>query len=243
MARGTRVHSSAIVGEHVTLGVDVVVGPGAVLLGPLRIGDRVWIGPHVVIGTPPEISSVRQNAGWDGEVDHFGVEIGDDVVIREFSTVHQGSSRTTTIGGGTWLMNSVYVAHDCVIGTNVTLSAGVRVGGHAVIGDHANIGMNATVHQRRVIGSGSMIGMGTPVTRDIPPFSKAFGTPIRRHGLNDFVLSKLGVSPTVSRALAEAYRGGDYSLASCSGDPALADVVQWWRTQQPERLLVDGTPS
>lgn len=243
MARGTCVHSSAIVGEQVALGRDVVIGPGAVLLGPLQIGDRVWIGPQVVIGTPPEISSARQNAGWAGEVDHFGIEIGDDVVIREFSTIHQGSSRTTTIGGGTWLLNSVYVAHDCLIGAKVTLSAGVRIGGHAVIGDHSNIGMNATVHQRRMIGSGSMIGMGTPVTRDVPPFSKAYGTPVRRHGLNDHVLHKLGVSPAVVSALAEAYSDGDYSLASCVGDPALTEIVEWWRSQQPARLLVDEAHS
>ena len=243
MAPGPRVHPSAVIGEQVTLGADVVIGPGAVLLGPLRVGDRVWIGPHAVIGTPPEISSFSQNAGWAGEVDHCGVEIGDDVVIRELSTIHQGSHRTTRIGRGSWLLNSVYVAHDSLIGEQVTLSAGVRVGGHSVIGDHANLGMNATVHQRRIIGAGSMIGMGTPVSRDVPPFSKAYGVPIRRHGLNDYVLRKLGADPELIQALAAAYQAGDYSLAGCAEHPGFARIVEWWQTQHPDQLVGAGPRS
>jgi UDP-N-acetylglucosamine acyltransferase len=231
-----RVHPSAVIGDGVTLGADVVVGPGAVLLGPLKIGDRVWIGPQVVIGTPPEMGSQRQNAAWEGDLDHCGVEIGDDVVIRELSTIHQGSHRTTTIGTGSWLLNSVYVAHDCLIGAEVTLSAGVRVGGHAIIGAHCNLGMNASVHQYRVIGAGSMIGMGSPVTHDLPPFAKAYGSPIRRHGLNTYVLNKLGVSPDAAAALAEAYDRGDFSLTGADADPALVETVTWWQAQSPQRL-------
>jgi len=243
MAPGPRVHSSAFVGEQVTLGEDVVIGPGAVLLGPLRVGNRVWIGPNAVIGTPPEVNSLPQNAGWAGEVNHFGVDIGDGAVIRELSTIHQGSRRTTTIGRGTWLLNSVYVAHDSLIGAQVTLSAGVRVGGHSVIGDHANVGMNAAVHQRRIIGAGSMIGMGTPVTRDVPPFSKAYGVPIRRHGLNDYVLRKLGADQELIEMLAAAYAAGDYSLASFAAHPILSEIASWWGAQLPGRLLGGGSPA
>lgn len=235
-----RVHPSAVIGDGVTLGSDVVVGPGAVLLGPLTIGDRVWIGPHVVIGTPPEMGSRRQNAAWEGDLDHCGVEIGDDVVIRELSTIHQGSHRTTTIGAGSWLLNSVYVAHDCLLGGEVTLSAGVRVGGHAIIGAHCNLGMNASVHQYRVIGAGSMVGMGSPVTHDLPPFAKAYGSPIRLHGLNTYVLNKLGVTPDAVAALVEAYDRGDFSLAGADVDPVLAEIVAWWRTQTTERLITSG---
>jgi len=236
-----RVHPSALIGDGVTLGADVVVGPGAVLLGPLTVGDRVWIGPQVVIGTPPEMGSRRQNAAWEGDLDHCGVEIGDDVVIRELSTIHQGSHRSTVIGTGSWLLNSVYVAHDCLVGAQVTLSAGVRVGGHVIIGEHTNVGMNAAVHQYRVIGAGSMVGMGSPVTHDLPPFAKAYGSPIRLHGLNSYVVNKLGVGPDAAAALADAYARGDFSLVGADTDPALADIVTWWRAQAPQRLIGSGS--
>lgn len=138
------------------------------------------------------------------------------------------------------MLNSVYVAHDSLVGAQVTLSAGVRVGGHSVIGEHANLGMNASVHQRRIIGAGSMIGMGTPVTRDVPPFSKAYGAPIRRHGLNDYVLRKLGADQELIDMLAAAYEAGDYTMASVSAHPILADVARWWQAQGAGHLLTDG---
>jgi UDP-N-acetylglucosamine acyltransferase len=240
MASALRIHPRAVIGDGVQFSGDATIGPGAVLLGPLKVGHRVWIGPNAVIGTPPEIASLRQNAAWDSDLDHHGVEIGDDVVIRELSTVHQGSHRATTIGSGTWLLNSVYVAHDCLVGEQVTLSAGVRLGGHSEIGDHANVGMNATVHQRRIVGPGSMIGMGSPVTRDVPPFSKAYGSPIRLNGVNEYVLRKLGASPEAIGGLAAAYAEGDITLDGFDADPVLADYVRWWLVRAPQRPLCAG---
>jgi UDP-N-acetylglucosamine acyltransferase len=243
MVSNHRIHPSAIIGDQVVLGDEVVVGPGAVLLGPLQVGNRVWIGPNAVIGTPPEIASLPQNTAWDGDVAHLGVEIGDDVVIRELSTVHQGSHRATVIGSGTWLLNSVYVAHDSLIGREVTLSAGVRIGGHAVIGDHTNIGMNAAVHQHRIVAPGCMVGMGSPVTRDLPPFAKAFGSPLRLQGLNSYVLEKLGVSEDTVTRIAAAYAGGDFSFAEFAGEALLSEYANWWLAKNPTRLIGIGARS
>lgn len=240
MTPSRRIHPSAVIGEGVQFDGDATVGPGAVLLGPLRVGNRVWIGPNAVIGTPPEIASLRQNVAWDSDLDHHGVVIGDDVVIRELSTVHQGSHRTTTIGDGTWLLNSVYVAHDSLVGRNVTLSAGVRLGGHSVVGEHANLGMNASVHQGRIVGAGAMIGMGTPVTRDVPPFGKAYGAPIRLRGVNHHVLRHLGASPESLERLSAAYSAGDFTMTGLDGDPALAESAEWWRAQSPSRPIRIG---
>ena len=240
MESALRIHPSAVVGDGVHFSGEATVGPGAVLLGPLKVGRRVWIGPNAVIGTPPEIASLRQNAAWDADLDHHGVEIGDDVVIRELSTIHQGSHRTTRIGRGTWLLNTVYVAHDCLVGEHVTLSAGARLGGHAEVGDHSNIGMNATVHQRRFVGPGSMVGMGAPVTRDLPPFSKAYGSPIRLNGVNEYVLRKLGASPESIERLAAAYAAGDLTLDGLEADPVLAEHLRWWLERAPQQPVRAG---
>ena len=240
MASALRIHPSAVVGDGVEFSGDATIGPGAVLLGPLKVGHRVWIGPNAVIGTPPEIASLRQNAAWDCDLDHHGVVIGDDVVIRELSTVHQGSHRATTIGSGTWLLNSVYVAHDSMVGEHVTLSAGARLGGHSEVGDHANVGMNATIHQRRIVGPGSMIGMGTPVTRDVPPFSKAYGSPVRLNGVNEYVLRRLSASPDAIQRLAAAYAAGDLALDGFADDPLLAEPMSWWLSRAPQRPVRTG---
>lgn len=209
MAARPNIHPSAIIGDGVQLGSDVTVGPFAVILGPTVIGDRVWIGPGAVIGTPPEVSSLTQNAAWAGDLEHQGVQIGDDTVIRELATIHQGSLRTTRVGARSWILNSCYIAHDCLIGDDVTLSAGTRLGGHVQVGDLANLGMNSVVHQRRVIGAGAMVGMGTPISRDVPPFVKAYGNPPRVRGVNAFVLKRLGVDEARIDALSAAILEGD----------------------------------
>jgi len=227
------IHPSAVIGEGVELGDDVRVGPFAVLLGPLVIGDRVWIGGGAQLGGPPEISSLRQNTAWTGDLDHAGVRIGDDAVIRENVVIHQGSRRTTTVGARSWILNTAYLAHDVVVGDDVTVSAGVTVGGHARIGDRANIGMNAAVHQGRVIGPVAMVGMATPVSRDVPPFAKAYGTPPRVRGVNAVGLSRMGHPPEVANALEEAFRTGAEDLVAAPGLAAIATQLEWWAHAGP----------
>jgi UDP-N-acetylglucosamine acyltransferase len=161
-----------------------------------------------VIGSPPEITSASQNLAWDGELEHHGVVVGDGVVIRETSTIQQGSRAPTIIGAGSWLLSRTYVAHDCVLGPGVTTSAGVSLGGYARIGEAANIGMNATVHQRRSVGTGAMVGMSSAVTRDVPPFAKAFGVPARVRGANTVGMIRSGFDHEVAEALEAAYSTG-----------------------------------
>ncbi|WP_053386823.1 DapH/DapD/GlmU-related protein [Leucobacter japonicus] len=224
----------AFIGEGVSLGTNVTVGPGAVLLGPCVVGDNVWIGPGAQIGAPPEMSSLPQNTAWNGDLQHAGVRIEDGAVIREGAVVHQGTYRETTVGARSWVLNRAYLAHDVLLGADATVSAGVSIGGHCVIGDRVNIGMNAVVHQRRVISSGAMVGMGTPVTRDVPPFAKVYGTPPRLTGVNAVGIERAGHDAALAEALIAHYSNGEFF----TGDAALPEdlgtlhsAVTWWRAQ------------
>lgn len=214
------ISSLAFIGPGVELGSDVFVGPGAVILGPCVIEDGVWIGPGAQIGAPPEMTDQVQNPSWAGDLAHAGVRICAGAVVREGAVIHQGSYRSTTVGPGSWVLNRAYLAHDVLLGAGSTVSAGVSIGGHCVIGDRVNIGMNASVHQRRFIGAGSMIGMGTPVARDVPPHTKAFGTPARVRGVNTVGMSRRAIPADEIMALTEAYSSGDILLAGI-------DLTQW----------------
>lgn len=225
IGRAPTIHPTAVIGEGVTLGDEVTVGPYAVLLGPLDVGDRVWIGPGTVIGAPPEIASLPQNAAWNGDLDHAGVVIGAGSVIRENCVIHQGSHRTTTVGPGCWILNRAYLAHDVVLGPECTISAGVSIGGHAVVMDGTNIGMNAVVHQRRVIGHRCMIGMGTAVTRDVPPFAKAYGVPLRISGTNAVGMSRAGFEDSTVQSIADAYDRGEIDPTETG---SAANEFRWW---------------
>ncbi|MDN5747900.1 MAG: UDP-N-acetylglucosamine acyltransferase [Pseudonocardia sp.] len=222
------IHSSAIISDGVELGADVVVGPHAVLLGPCQIGDGVRIGPGCVIGSAPEITGATQNIALNGDLAHHGVVIGPGSVIRELSTVQQGSLAPTQIGAGCWLLSRAYVAHDCVIDDEVTLSAGVAVGGYARIGYGVTLGMNTTVHQRRIIGPVAMVGMSAAVTRDVPPFAKAFGVPARVRGANVIGMTRRGIAGTDAAELDAKYRVGQEPDHRHVTVPELAAAWRWW---------------
>lgn len=204
---GNRIHPSAVIGAGVELGDDNVIGPFAVIVGPTVIGSGNWIGPHVTIGTPASHRAASHPAAWEDDptgnldVDGHGVTIGDGNRIREYFSAHQGTERSTDIGGNGYFLRSSHVAHDCVIGDDVTLGSNVVVGGHSEVWSLANLGLAVTVHQRSAIGPGAMVGMGAVVRGDIGPFSVSVGVPARVTGANFVGLSRSGVTDDVIEQL------------------------------------------
>jgi UDP-N-acetylglucosamine acyltransferase len=208
----TSVHPTAVIGPGVQLGTGVVIAPYAVLSGPCRVGDDVWIGPHTAIGTPaqmrggahPEVAGPRLNGDAGA-----GVVIGRDTVVREFVTIHQGVERATEVGADCFLMAYAHVPHDAWLGRGVTLSNSVQLGGHTWIGPGANIGLGAVVHQRSTIGAHAMVGMQSAVTKPVPPFSVAVGVPARVTGVNRVGIERLGIDGATADAWHELLRSGE----------------------------------
>ena len=229
----------AFIGPGVVIGQNVRIGPHAVILGPCTIGDNVWIGPGAHIGGPPEVTTVAQNSAWAAELAHAGVRIGDKVVIREGTVIHQGTHRETTVGAGSWVLNRAYLAHDVVLEDDVVISAGVSIGGHCDIGSGSNIGMNASIHQSTRVGAGCMVGMNTPLARDVPPFMKVYGSPARAYGLNTYVMNRVGASLEDAELLESLYLHRDFPIASLEinklSEPLREGVQKW---QQYENLRV-----
>lgn len=189
-----KIHHSAIIGDQVQLGTNNTIGPFAVIIGNVDIGDNNWIGAHTSIGGPAEIRDADLPEDWQSGNHQGTVTIGSDNVIREACVIHAGFHTGTRITSHCYIMNQTYIAHDCNIESQATLSSNVALGGHVVIQDGANLGMGTLVHQRRVIGSSSILGMGSIVTRDVIPFSKAYGNPCRTHGTNVIGMQRNGFS-------------------------------------------------
>jgi len=201
------IHPTAIIEGDVHLGDGNTIGPFAVITGPVTIGDDNWFGAGVVIGAAPEVRSFHQRGPDQGGVP-AGVLIGSHNVLREYAQIHQGMAATTRVGDGSFIMNQAYIAHDSRIGNEVTLASSVLLAGHVVVEDRANIGMGTCVHQFRHVGVGAMVGMGAVVTRDIPAYSIAYGSPARVRGANRVGLERAGCSPSVIADLDGAYSRG-----------------------------------
>lgn len=190
----------AIIGEGCTIGDGCVISPRATLDRNVTIGPLVKVGVGTILGGPP------QDLKFGGE--ETTVEIGEGTVIREYATINRGTAHSfkTTVGRNCLLMSYVHIAHDCAIGNNVILSNVVQLAGHVTIEDKAIISGLCAVHQFARIGRHSFIGGCSRVSKDIPPFLKAVGNPVKLYGLNTIGLQRSGMPESTIRELKRAYR-------------------------------------
>lgn len=212
------IHSTAIVSRKAELGSRVEVGPFAIIGDGCEVGDDCRIAPRatlerdvrlgtgVNVGIGSVLGGAPQDLKYGGE--HTTVEIGDETTIREYSTINRGTSHSfkTTVGSRCLLMSYVHLAHDCHIANGVIIANGVQLAGHVVIDDKATVSGLSAVHQFVRIGRNSFVGGCSRVSKDIPPFLKAVGNPVRLYGLNSVGLLRNGFPEEVVRELKRAYR-------------------------------------
>jgi UDP-N-acetylglucosamine acyltransferase len=214
------IHPTAVVDSNAEIERDVEVGPYVVIGPDVRIHAGTVIGPHATIDpyttVGPKctifqhaaIGGVPQALKYKGEKTF--VKIGGGTTIREFVTIHRG----TEFGGGmpevgeeNSLMAYSHIAHDCFTGRGVIFANGASLGGHIRVGDYATLGAFAAVHQFARIGDYAFVGAVSGVTKDIPPYVLASGTPrAKLHGLNSVGLRRHHFSAQTIQALKGAYR-------------------------------------
>jgi UDP-N-acetylglucosamine acyltransferase len=200
LGAGVEIGPFAIVGEDCVVGDDCTIAARASLERNVMLGQRVKVGVGTVLGGDP------QDLKYKGEP--TTVEIGDDTTIREYTTINRGTTQSfkTTVGKKCFLMSYVHLAHDCHVGDGIIISNGTQLAGHVTIGQKAIISGLVAVHQFAVIGGFSFIGGCSRVSKDVPPFVKAVGNPIKLYGLNSVGLERNGFPEEVRRELKRAYR-------------------------------------
>ncbi len=213
------IHSSAIIHPDASLDDNVRIGAYSIIGAEVTVGAGTRIDSHVVINGPTRIGRDNRIAqfnslGDDPQDKKFAgertrLEIGDGNVIREFCTFNRGTAGgggVTRIGDGNWIMAYVHVAHDCVVGSGVTLANGATLAGHVRVEDHVALGAFTVIHQFCAIGAHAFSAMGTVVFKDVPPYLMIAGNSAKPHGLNSEGMRRRGFDPDVVRALKEAYK-------------------------------------
>lgn len=177
-----KIHPTAIISKKAKLSEDIEVGPYAIIEDEVEIGRRVKVYSHAqilngtslgdgcqvhmgaILGHQPQIRREQNQTGR--------LLIGRRNIFREYTTVHRSSAATgaTVIGDENYLMGFSHIAHDCRLGSQITVCNGALIAGHVTIEDRAFISGNVTVHQFCRLGRLSMVGGLARVAKDVPPY-------------------------------------------------------------------------
>ena len=212
------IHPTAIISRNAQLAADVRVGPFAIIGDGCVLADGCQVGPHAVlernvrlaknvkVGVGSVLGGDPQDLKFKGE--ETTVEVGEGTVIREYATINRGTAESlkTTVGKGCFIMSYVHLAHDCHVGDGVIISNTTQLAGHVTIEDKAILSGQIGVHQFALIGRYSFVGGCSRVAKDVPPYVKAVGNPVKLYGLNTVGLQRNGFPEDVIRELKRAYR-------------------------------------
>ena len=215
----SQIHPTALIAPGAELGAGVEIGPFCTVGPTVRLGDGVRLISHVVLdgatsigagctiypfavlGAPP------QHLAHKGE--DTRLEIGERNLIREHVTMQTGTvggGGVTKVGSDSLYMVGAHVAHDCIVGNNVTFANNATLGGHVTVGDFVFMGGLCAVHQFSRIGRYAFVGGGGIVTKDIIPYGSVWGNHAHLEGLNLVGLKRRGFSREAINALRAAYR-------------------------------------
>lgn len=213
------ISDKAIVDKSAKIAANVEISPFAVIGPNVEIGEGTWVGPHVVINGPTKIghhnkiyqfSSIGeapQDKKYAGEPTRL--EIGDNNTFRESTTVSRGTvtgGGLTKVGNDNLFMAYVHIAHDCIVGNNVTFSNNASLAGHVTVDDYANLGGFVGVHQFCNIGSYCFCAGGSMIVKDVLPFIMVSGNLAQAYGLNVEGLKRRQFTPDEITVLKRVYK-------------------------------------
>lgn len=185
------IHPEARIGKDVTIGAYCVIGKAnigdyCVIDSNVRIYDSVVMGHHCEI----KAGAVLGGAGFGYEKDANGNKfrfpqigsliMGDYVEVGANTCIDRGALSDTVIGDYTKINNLCHIAHNNIIGKNVSITGCVNVSGGNVIDDDVWIAPNSSLRGYIHLGKGCTLGMGAVATKDIPAGETWVGNPAHK---------------------------------------------------------------
>jgi UDP-N-acetylglucosamine acyltransferase len=216
-----KIHPTAIVDPAAQIAADVEIGPYSVIGPGAVIGDKSRLQAHVVIEGSVQIGSgnfvghgaiiggTPQDLGFNPET-KSSVKIGNGNVIREYCTIHRGSTEgsATVLGDGNFLMVGTHLGHDCALGNGVVIANDCLLAGYVRIDDRAVIGGGSRFHQS--IRMGRLVMAEGRFTQNLPPFLSAAKNQV--YGINVVGLRRANFTGAerdeIKRAFKLLYRSG-----------------------------------
>ena len=243
------IHPTAVISSLATIGKDVTIGPFAVIVGQVSIGDGCYLASHVVIGNRHGIVEIGKNNTFEAgaavggppqDLSYKGeptkLVMGDRNTIREFATINCATAKGsgfTRVGNDCLIMAYAHVAHDCVIGDHVVIANSNQLAGHVTLEDHVKTGGMCGFNQFCRVGKYAFVAGDSAVNKDILPYTISQGKYAVMRACNSIGLERAGFTKdeidSINRAIRIVTKGGgtvEQSLArieaECSPSAALA---------------------
>jgi UDP-3-O-[3-hydroxymyristoyl] glucosamine N-acyltransferase len=162
IAATAAIAANVVIGEHVVIGERCQIAANTVISDKVVIGDDCYIAANVSIYHGVQIGHhVTVHSGTVIGCDGFGfapnkqsttasqwqkihqlgsVVIGNYVEIGANTAIDRGALENTVIKDGVIIDNHVHIAHNCIIGENTALAAGVAMAGSTIIGRNCTFG-------------------------------------------------------------------------------------------------------
>lgn len=154
------------------IGDESKIRYGTIIYLGSKIGKKMETGHNVIIREENKIGNDFKI--WNNSVVDYGCKIGNNVKIHSNCYVAQ----FTTIEDDAFLAPGVTIANDihpgCDFSKECLKGPTIKKG--------AQIGVNSSILPFVTIGEYAVIGAGSVVTKDIPPYSVAYGNPARVRG-------------------------------------------------------------
>ncbi len=212
-----KIHPTAIVSPKAKIADDVEIGPFVCIEGPAVIGKgciiqanailsgHVQLGKNNTIGYGAIIGAVPQDSSFHSRI-KSKVIIGDDNKIREYVTIHRGSTEgtATVVGNNNFIMTGVHLGHNVKVADHVIMANNVLLAGHVEVQDRVFIGGGAASHQYVRLGKNAMCQGVNGLTKDVPPFTMVAHDLII--GLNVVGLRRAGYTPEERQEIKIAFK-------------------------------------
>jgi len=204
---GAHVHPTTVIGAYCIVEDDVEIGahnridPFAIVKRYTTVGEGNHIYSGAQLGTDPMDKKFHEeNASY--------LRVGSRNVLREYVNISRGTKpgAVTVLGDDNYVMSCVHIAHDCQLGSNITIGPSTSLGGYAEIEDNAFLSAGVGVHQFSKVGCLCMVAANTRVAQDVPPYVLVSEFDCAAHGLNLVGLRRAGYTREAVATLKQAYR-------------------------------------
>lgn len=200
IGKNVTIEAFATIYEDVEIGDDCYIHPNAVIYPDTVIGKGCKIFPGAVIGI------VSQDLKYRGE--KTNTVIGNNTTIREYATIHKGTSdrMTTKVGDNCLIMCYTHLGHDCAIGNNVIIANNGTLAGHITVEDFVVIEGVVAAQQFVSIGAHSFVAGASLVRKSIPPYIRVAREPLQFIGVNTIGLARRGFDKEMIKQIEDIYR-------------------------------------